>query len=151
MYADYAFYVANYYGDELTDENAPKWLSRASDMLDIITHRRTAESMPTEQSARVAVSKACCAIAEALYKAEMLGKASRAQVMADGTVRGPVASISSGRESISYGAGGSNASRYAAAASDPGLLYELAQDAAVAYIANVCDANGVNLLYAGRR
>lgn len=150
MYADYAFYVATYYGDELTAEQAPKWLTRASDLLDIITHRRTATAMPTDDASRMAVGKACCAIAEALYRAATLGKAGGAQVMADGTVRGPIASISSGRESISFGTGGVS-SLYSAAASDPGAQVRLAQEAAVSYIANVCDANGINLLYAGRQ
>ena len=33
-YADYEFYSTRYFGDELTEATAPKWLERASDAVD---------------------------------------------------------------------------------------------------------------------
>ena len=67
----------------------------------------------------------------------------------DGQYRGAVASVTSGKESISYAVNGNAATVYATAAANPAALTELLYGIAVKYLSNVPDANGVNLLYAG--
>ncbi len=81
----------------------------------------------------------------------MQQKAASAQKAEDGTYRGAVASISSGRESISFASGGNatGSSVYAAAAASAEAQTNLLNNIAVKYIANIPDAYGVNLLYAG--
>lgn len=97
----------------------------------------------------VKVKKAVCAIAEALYWIDVQRRASSAQKAEDGSYHGAVASISSGRESISYSAGGASSSVYAAAATSAEAQTNLIGSIAAQYLANIPDANGINLLYAG--
>lgn len=148
-YADYTFYTASYYGDVLSQTNAPKWLDRASDALDALTFGRLISAFPTDETHVLKVKKAVCAVAEALFNIDAQKQAASAQKAADGTYRGAIASISSGRESISYSGGNVSASVYAAAAASTGAQNELLGSIAVQYLANIPDANGVNLLYAG--
>jgi hypothetical protein len=149
-YADYSFYSGSFYGDALPEETAPKWLELASDELDAITFGRLTFSFPTIEAHALKVQKAVCAIAEALYYIDIQRKAAMAQQAADGSYRGAVTSVSSGRESISYGTGNAAASSiYAAAAADSTARQRLITDTAVRYLANVPDANGINLLYGG--
>lgn len=150
-HTDYEFYTSTFYGDVLTEANADKWLDRASDEVDHLTFGRLAEAFPTEEAHAVKVRKAVCAIAEALCCIDEQRRAASLKQAEDGSFRGAVASISSGKESISFASIGNtaNASSYAAAAADPAVQDELIRDTAVRYLANVPDANGVNLLYAG--
>ncbi|MCD8371792.1 MAG: hypothetical protein LUD27_00630 [Clostridia bacterium] len=150
-YTDYTFYSESYYGDELTEDNAEKWLEKASDKLDALTFGRLTFAFPTVEAHAVKVKKAVCAIAEALYLVDVQRKATSAQLAADGTYRGAVASVSSGKESVSYSVNGSSASVYAAAAASESALNTLISDIAVSYISGIPDANSINLLYAGRR
>jgi hypothetical protein len=148
-YADFTFYGSSYFGDTLTEETAPKWLERASDELDAITFGRLTFAFPTVEAHAAKVKKAVCAIAEALYWIDVQRRASSAQKAEDGSYHGAVASISSGRESISYSAGSANSSVYAAAATSAEAQTILIGSIAAQYLANIPDANGVNLLYAG--
>ena len=70
----------------------------------------------------------------------------------DGTVTGKVvASVSSGSESISYatmGAGSASSSLVAAAANDAERQM-MCRNIIREYLAGICDANGVHLLYMG--
>ena len=147
-YADFDYYQKSYFGDVLTEENAPKWLSRASDELDGPTFGRLTFAFPTIEAHAEKVKKAVCAVAEALFYIDVQRRAASAQKAADGSYRGAVASISSGRESISYSAN-SSATAYAAAAASPVAHAQLINSIAVKYLANIPDANGINLLYAG--
>lgn len=150
-YADFNFYGESYHGDVLTEANAAKWLERASDEADHLTFGRLISAFPTVEAHAVKVKKAVCAIAEALYRIDEQRKAALVKKAADGSYHGAVASISSGKESISY-VSGSNAtasSVYAAAAADMAAQTALIRNIASAYLANIPDANGVNLLYAG--
>lgn len=149
-YADYEFYTSTYCGDVLTEENATKWLTRASDEVDCLTFDRLATAFPTEERHAEKVKKAVCAIAEALFQINEQQQAAGVQRAADGTLRGAVASVSSGRESVSYSTGASGTSIAAAAANETERL-RLLQGIAVRYLANVPDACGTNLLYAGVR
>lgn len=148
-YADFDFYQKGFYGDVLTEDNADKWLSRASDELDVPTFGRLTFAFPTLEAHAEKVKKAVCAIAEALYYIDVQRSAASAQKAADGSYRGAVASVSSGRESISYSTNGTTATMYAAAVANAEAQASLINSIAVKYLANVPDANGVNLLYAG--
>lgn len=147
-YADFDFYKKSYFGDALTEDNAAKWLTRASDELDGPTFGRLTYAFPTIEAHAEKVRKAVCAVADALFFIDVQRMAASAQMAADGSYRGAVASISSGRESVSYSAK-TDASAYAAAAASPAANAQLICSIAVKYLANVPDAEGVNLLYAG--
>ena len=149
MYADYAFYKDGFFGDALTAENANKWLSLASDEVDTLTFGRLTFAFPTVEAHVEKVKKAVCAIAEALYYVDLQRKAAMAQKAQDGSYRGAIASVSSGRESISYAGNNASASVYAVAATSAVEQGKLIGSIAVKYLANIPDANGINLLYAG--
>lgn len=148
MYADYSFYTDTFYGDTLTESNANKWLDRASDFVDVLTFNRLETAFPTEERHIVRVKKAVCAIADALFLIDTQRKAGAAQIGADGKYTGAISSISSGKESISYATGGT-ASVYSVAASSNDAADRYTRRLAEIYLANVPDADGVNLLYAG--
>lgn len=147
-YADFEFYESVYFGDVLTAEAAPRWLERASDEIDTLTFRRLAAGLPEAAADAARVKKAVCAVAEALFRVEQQRKAASASTDEQGNFRAAVASVSSGKESISY-AQGTDASVYAKAAADSNALSALLRSEAVRYLANVPDRNGTNLLYAG--
>lgn len=147
-YTDYNFYTDSFFGDVLTSENADKYLERASDEIDTLTYRRLTGAFPIIEADAIKVKKAVCAVAEVLYLVDFQRQAVALQQTADGSYRGAVSSISSGKESISY-ATGSAASVYAIAAADDNKLNALISDITTKYLANVPDANGTNLLYAG--
>lgn len=148
-YADLDFYQKSYYGELLTEDNADRWLTRASDELDVLTFGRLTDAFPTIEAHAVKVKKAVCAVAETLLCIDMQRKAVSARQTEDGEYRGAIASISSGKESISFSVNGTAASVYAAAASNEDKRNALIAEVAVRYLANIPDANGVNLLYAG--
>lgn len=150
-YADHAFYKGTYYGEVLTEEAvANRWLDRASDEIDALTFGRLTFAMPTHEAHVQKVKKAVCAVAEALFQIDVHSKAAAAQKAEDGTYRGAVASVSSGAESISYSSVGASSSAYAAAAASEDAKNALVGSIAAKYLANIPDANGINLLYAGR-
>lgn len=150
-YADYSFYTTTYYGDVLTATNAAKWLDRASDELDTLTFGRLTFAFPTVEAHVIRVKKAACALAEALCCIDEQRRAASLQLGGDGNYHGAVASISSGRESISFASAASAAaaSVYAAAAASKDAETKLLMDLAARYLANIPDANGINLLFAG--
>lgn len=148
-YADFTFYTDKFFGDTLTVDNADKWLSLASDELDAFTFGRLTFAFPAIEAHVEKVKKAVCAIADALYNIDIQHRATTAQPSADGTYRGAIASVSSGRESISYSVGNASASAYTAAAASVAEQTKLLSSIAVKYLANIPDANGINLLYAG--
>lgn len=147
-YADYEFYAGSYYGDTLTEDVATKWLERASDYIDAVTFHRTENTFPVEEKHVVKVKKAVCAIAEAMFLIDAQEKAASATLDANGTYKGAIASMSSGRESISY-VQAANGSVYGRAAADKKERDKLLYSTALWYLADVPDSNGVNLLYAG--
>lgn len=148
-YTDYNFYQEKFYGDVLTESTANKWLNMASDELDALTFGRLLTAFPTIEHHAVKVQKAVCAIADALFLIDVQRQAAAAQKNEDGTYRGAVASISSGKESVSYSAVGATASVYASAAASAAEQARLIGSIACKYLSNIPDANGVNLLYAG--
>ena len=149
MYADLDFYQNRYYGDALTEANANRWLSRAGDEIDALTFGRLVSAFPVTESDAEKVRKAVCAVADALFYTDVQRIAASAQKDADGQYHGAVSSVTSGKESVSYSVSGNAATAYASAAANPDALTALVRNIAVKYLANVPDANGVNLLYAG--
>lgn len=148
-YADYQFYCETFYGDVIPAKYADKWLSAASDELDALTFGRLTFAFPKVEAHIERVKKAVCAIAEALYNIDIQRKAVAAQPSTDGVYKGAIASVSSGRESISYAVSSASASVYAAAAANFAEQNRLVGSIAVKYLANIPDADGINLLYAG--
>lgn len=148
MYADYGFYINAYHGDTLSGSNAEIWLEKASDFVDVITFNRLDTAFPTNDKHALRVKKAVCAVADALYSIDVQRRAGAAQIGSDGKVTGAIASISSGRESVSY-ATGNTASVYSAAAGSAEAANSYTRYVASLYLSNVPDANGINLLYAG--
>ena len=149
-YADYEFYFSRYFGDVLTEATAPKWLECASDAVDNITFHRLEQGMPEEEAHVVRVRKAVCALAEVLYRVDQQRAVTSASKDAQGNLRPAVASMTSGKESVSY-VQSAEAYVYAKAASDSAALNSLLQSEAERYLANVPGPDGVNLLYAGVR
>lgn len=150
-YADYDFYRSEFCGDALKTPAASRWLEAASDELDALTFGRLETAFPQEARHAAKIKKAVCAIAEALYFIDAQRRAAIAQKGEDGSYRGAVASVSSGKESISFASvsGSAAASAYAAAAASPAAERALIGEIAAKYLARIPDANGVNLLYAG--
>lgn len=148
MYTDFDFYTADYHGDVLTADNADKWLSRASDELDVLTWGRLAFAFPEKDVHAAKVKKAVCAVAEVLCSVDLHRRAQLPSQGEDGSLRWPVASLYSGQESISFGTGAA-ASAYDQAAQSEEALQALIARTAAKYLSNVPDACGINLLYAG--
>lgn len=148
-YADFDFYKNGYYGSNLTEQNATLFLERASDELDAVTFNRLVDAFPEVEAHISKVKKAVCAVADAIFLVEAHREAVAMQKAEDGTYRGSVASVSSGRESIHYQNTSANASVYAAAAANEQAFKALIRDTACTYFAGIPDARGTNLLYAG--
>lgn len=100
MYADYAFYTELYYGTAIAEADFPRLASRASDFLDYYTRGKAANV--TDEAVALALSKACCAVAEAMQTDEqtkaVAAKAAAAAMSADGEIK----SESVGSHSVSY-------------------------------------------------
>ena len=157
-YIDYEFYKNNFYGNDVPEEELPKYADRASDRIDRFTFDRLADGLPLDERTRIKIQKAVCAVADALYKIDYIKKASMDNIgiikREDGTVvNKAVSSVSSGNESISY-VTGSNATGkdiYSQAAMDRKVENMLLMSIANDYLVGVTDDNGVCLLYAGMR
>lgn len=149
MYSTSSFYVEEYFGNEIPLDDINKYLSRASDELDTLTYGRLIKAYPTEQIYDEKVQKAVCAVAECLYKIEEQRKAVASRLDTDGKYTGPISSIKAGEESVSYASVNNSSSVYFAAAASKEAQNQLIAETAARYIANVPDANGINLLYAG--
>ena len=147
-YADYTFYTEVFFGDVLTEDTAQKWITRASDELDLLTFHRLEDGFPEIESHATKVRKAVCAMAEALHRVDLQQKALQASVDEQGVYRPAIASISSSKESISY-MQNATGSIYAKAAADRNELISLLREIAVTYLAGIPDKYGINLLYAG--
>lgn len=148
-YADFEFYKGTYYGDLLGSDGASKWLDMASDLVDTMTSGRLVTAFPVEKQNAARVRKAVCAIADALFQVDVHRQATIPQAAQDGSYHGSIASVTSGKESISYSAVGAADSIYKEAASSQEKLYALTHRIATQYLADIPDAKGVNLLYRG--
>lgn len=101
MYADYDFYANQFYGAAIGSEDFPRLSSRASDFLDYYTRGKAAKV--TDEATITALSKACCAVAEAMQTDEqskaLAAKALEAALDGSG---GEVKSETVGSHSVSY-------------------------------------------------
>lgn len=149
-YADYEFYKNNYYGDTLTSNNASKYLERASMEVDVLTWDRTVNYYPTDAESIRKVKMSVCAIADVLYNIDLFAKSVTPSVSSSGEIKGAVVSISSGRESISYGTS-MQASAYARAVSDDAQKRLMIKNAGYKWLVNAVDSNNEYLIYAGVR
>lgn len=154
MYADFEFYENSFGGDMIPEESFKKCAVRASNYMDQITFYRLQNSPPDEKY-KSRISFACCAIAEMMYmidNAEKNAQAASGVISgADGTVKGKmVSSISSGSETISYSTSTASTGTLGAVISaDYSQRKAIMYDTAAGYLANIPDANGINILYAG--
>ena len=132
-YTDYKFYTKKFFGKTIPESEFREYVERASDCVDNYTMDRLVDGLPENERAETKVQKAVCAVADEMYKIEQAKKAS----------------VSSGNESISYANGNSQSNRYTLAATNVQEEKRILLEAAVSYLFNVTDDNGVYLLYRG--
>lgn len=129
MYADYGFYASVYYGVAITEDDFPRLASKASDFIDYYTKDKAATA--TDETIVLAISKACCAVAEKMLEMEQAAKL-RAQYIDAALNGGEKKSETVGSWSVSY----STAADYArseAELTNPRAQYA---QAALEYLAN---------------
>ena len=110
--------------------------------------RKLRNAFPTDEDDAEAVKRCMCRLIKLMNDIAEAEKKRGAVQRCDGTVTtGPVSSVSSGSESISYAAASDTA--IDAAVSDISARNRLFSQTVCEYLSGVCDANGVNLLYMG--
>lgn len=73
VYADYAYYTADYLGDAIPEDAFPRAALRASAKIDAMTHgKATAYALARPKDS--ALQSATCAVADVLYAAEKASK-----------------------------------------------------------------------------
>lgn len=158
-YSDFPFF-SGLYGDSLTEQDfarlsweAARELDRQTTGLDNVRKLRIA--FPTDEDDAETVKRCECALVHLMHQIE---EAEKVQQAAQGFVQREdgammskvVSSVSSGSESISYGAKDTSFSTaVSAAAGDTGTRKSLFAETVKQYLSGVMDANGVNLLYRG--
>lgn len=137
LYADYDFYLNEYFGRTIYDVDFPRFALRGSQYIDYITQGGAEARAELE-----AVKMCCCALAEqyqTIETAQALARKSLSAVAEDGA---EVQSETVGSWSRSYRSGGSSAAEVLSAVGDGiDTLYQTAQR----YLANT------GLLYRGGR
>lgn len=163
MYVDYEYYKS-IYGDKAIPEadfNRLSW--DACRKLDVATTgidnvRKLKAAFPTDEDDAESVKRCVCELVSIAYKleqAEQTAQNAKGYITReDGSLQGKVvSSVSAGNESISYsvsGGSGSSATMIDKALSDKAVQEQLYRNIITEYLSGVADANGVNLLYAGR-
>lgn len=150
MYVDYEFYKDTYGGELIKEDKWQGIATRADVVVDRITRNRLQDWPPEKEAAWISVRFAVCALAEAMelvriQKNQALKCAVAETASAQG---GRVKSITSGRESITY-ADDYTSTAIAKAAGSPDEEERYYYSTAAPYLANIADARGINLLYAG--
>lgn len=128
----YEFYRDTYYGDTIEESAFPKWLSRATDKLMLVTYGSITEAALTAYS--VQIQKAVCALMDLLYELEKAKQAANAKDSDN------IKSRSSGGESVTYAEHETLVSK---ALSDKAVQNRLFYDTVAEYL------SGTGLLYAG--
>lgn len=161
-YADYKFYTESF-GNVVPETDFPRLAERASDFIDLITHGRLVNGLPTNEYFQKRIKKAVCSLAEILYQIELAEK-NAANAAASGTsttigtggsATGIVTSVSSGSESISYatpqqiGASAKEWSAVYAAVGDVQKTNDLLLKTALPLLMGVRTDEGIPVLYAG--
>nr|DAL61373.1 MAG TPA_asm: Head Tail Connector Protein [Caudoviricetes sp.] len=162
-YADYKFYTESYFGNVVPESDFPRVESKASDFVDILTHDRLVDGLPTNEHAQMRIKKAVCSLADTLYQIELAEKQALSVAESGftsssggaGKTTGVVTSVSSGSESISYatpqqiGAGAKEMSALYAAAGDPQKTNDILLKIALPMLMGVRTDDGIPILYAG--
>ena len=162
-YADYEFYTTSYFGSVVPETDFPRLAERASDFIDLITHGRLVNGLPTNEYFQKRIKKAVCSLVEIVYQIELAEKnATNAAVSgtsttigSGGSTTGIVTSVSSGSESISYathqqiGASAKEWSAVYAAAGDVQKTNDLLLKTALPLLMGVRTDDGILVLYAG--
>lgn len=162
-YADYKFYIESF-GNVVPEADFPRLSERASDFIDLITHGRLVNGLPTNEYFQKRIKKAVCSLAEILYQIELAEKNAVNQASANLTdtnvgniSTGVVTSVSSGSESISYatpqqiGASAKEWSAVYAAAGDAQKTNALLTRTVLPLLMGVRTDDGIPILYAGVR
>lgn len=97
MIADYAFYIASFYGDKIPEDSFPKYATRADAYLDELTMGRYADESLGDDI-KEAVRMAECAAAEQCFQADMTAE----QAAAAGTDLAAVSSETVGEHSVHF-------------------------------------------------
>lgn len=165
-YADYDFYITSYFsilGNIVPEADFPRLAERASDFIDLITHGRLVNGLPTNEYFQKRIKKAVCSLAEILYQIELAEKnatnaaasGTSTTIGAGGSTTGIVTSVSSGSESISYatpqqiGASAKEWSAVYAAVGDVQKTNDLLLKTALPLLMGVRTDDGIPVLYAG--
>ena len=151
MYVDFDFYQKTYGGEVITADRWEAVATRADVFIDRITFNRLQDYSPEKEAHWISIRFAVCALAELMdtirgYKAEAHRAATAGGATAQG---GRVKSVTSGRESITYAEGTNAITALYMAAENPAEEYRLYYKAVEPYLADIPDARGINLLYAG--
>lgn len=162
-YADYKFYTESYFGNVVPEADFLRIESKSSDFVDILTHDRLVDGLPTDERAQTRIKKAVCSLADTLYQIEFAEKQALSVAESGltsssggaGKTTGVVTSVSSGSESISYatpqqiGAGAKEMSALYAAAGDPQKTNDILLKTALPMLMGVRTDEGIPILYAG--
>lgn len=128
----YEFYANTYYGETIEESAFPKWLSRATDKLMMLTYGNITEESRSEYDTQI--QKATCALMDLIYQIDLATKTATAK---DDT---NVKSKSSGGESITFGDSDTLVTKVLA---DKTAQNKLMYDTVAEYL------SGTGLLYAG--
>lgn len=128
----YEFYTTSFYGDTIEESAFPKWLSRATDKLNILTYGNVTEKAVEIYS--VPIQKAVCALMDLLYQIDQATQTATAKDESN------VKSKSSGGESITFG---DKDTLITKVLSDKVAQNRLLQDTVSEYL------SGTGLMYAG--
>lgn len=136
MYADYSYYINDFFGNVIGADDFPRLSSRASDFIDYYTKGKAANATDAE----TAIKKACCAIAEQMFADEQAkAVAAKAVASALSATSGEVKSETVGSWSLSY----ATSADYSAKSTTPKDERKTYADIALQYLANT------GLLYRG--
>ena len=142
MYADYEFYTDTYAGTVFTDEDAYNtYAEMASDFIDMITHCRLTDNLPSDETMLARLKRCVCRLAEAYKEIDDI-KTSLAASAAGG---GVIKSMSSGGESVTFTA---SALQEAVSGGEMEIckyLYNVAK----MYLSHLADDDGNYYLYGG--
>lgn len=128
----YEFYANTYCGETIEESAFPKWLSRATDKLMMLTYGNITEESRSEYDTQI--QKATCALMDLIYQIDLATKTATAK---DDT---NVKSKSSGGESITFGDSDTLITKVL---SDKAAQDRLMYDTIAEYL------TGTGLLYAG--
>mgnify|MGYP002672851065 FL=1 len=162
-YVNYDFYTTSYFGNVVPKADFPRIESKSSDFVDVLTHDRLVDGLPTDERAQTRIKKAVCSLADTLYQIELAEKQALSVAESGltsspggvGKTTGVVTSVSSGSESISYatpqqiGAGAKEMSALYAAAGDPQKTNDILLKIALPMLMGVRTDEGIPILYAG--